>query len=191
MSNPTETIQFLPESRRRLEISHPGEYKLLYWALGFLVICALIYGGIWFYSYQLEQKIIEQDAAISAKNAQRDQKFEKSLLALNQRLTLVNNMLDQHPVWSLVLNRIQATTPATVQFVSLSGDTKKAEVIFKAIAVDYASIAKQIANYLADPLVKDIAMGKATPNSTGLIEYNMTITFNPDKILLANFKPKQ
>ena len=191
MSDSTETIQFLPESRRRLEIKNPGEYKLLYLSLGWLGLCLLLYGGVWFYSGQLGQQITKQDAAITAKNEERDQAFEREALALNQRLAEVDVMLNQHPVWSLVLAKLQGITPPSVQFITLIGNIEKGSMTIKALAPDYPTIAKKIANYLASDIVKDIDMNKAILNSSGAVEYTMIISFNPDKILLVNYKPKK
>ena len=191
MPDSTETIQFLPESRRRLDIKNPGEYRLLYVSLGWLAFCLLIYGGVWFYGRSLEQKITTQDAAIEAKNNERYQKFEREALALNQRLAEVDIMLDQHPVWSLVLAKLQGITPPSIQFVTLIGNIEKSSMTIKALAPDYPTIAKQIANYLASDIVKDIDMNKAILNSSGSVEYTMIISFNSDKVLLANYKPKK
>ena len=189
MNNPTESIQFLPESRRRIEIDKPGENKLLYWALGFLALVLLIWGGLKVWEYQLAKQITDPatglDKQIEDQDKLRDRTYEEQSLLLSQKLNLVGGLIDNHIIWSNALRRLQNLTPAQIQLVNLGAKVYENKMQIEGLAADYGTIARQIKSYLSEAGIVDVLVQQIKLMPTGRLQYQMFITIDKNKFLLA------
>ena len=178
------TISLLPESRRRLEISVPGENKPIYYGASVVLLVLLIFAGMKLYSAALTGKLSDIENEISQNEAQRDKKFEQEALVLKKQFSLVGNILSKHLIWSNAVLTVQNLTPPQIQLETLLGDAHEARLDIKGKATTYTVIAKQMAALLSNEGVVDIALDKVSTFSTGVLEYNMRVFFNKDKFLL-------
>lgn len=189
MVSPTESIQFLPESRRRIEINQPGENKLLYWSLGFLLLVVLVWGGLKVWEYQLAKQITDPttglDKQIQDQDKLRDRTYEEQTLSLNQKLNLVGGLLDNHIIWSNALRRLQNLTPPQIQLVNLGAKVYENKLQIEGLAADYSTIARQIKSYLSEAGIAEVLVQEIKLMPTGRLQYQMVITINKDKFLLA------
>lgn len=178
------TISLLPESRRRLEINVPGENRPLYFGGAVILLALLIFGGLKLYHSSLANKMTGIENEINAGDAKRDKKFEKEVILLNKQFSLVGNLLQDHSVWSNVLITLQSLTPSQIQFKTVFGDITENKVEMVGRAPSLTIIAKQIAALLSKEEILDVALDKVATYSTGVLEYNLRILFDKNKLLL-------
>jgi len=183
-------ISLLPESRRRIEISIPGENRAIYFGIGVVLMVFLLFAGVKIYTAYLNNKLSEIENEINLIEGQRNKEFEREALVLNQQFALVGNLLNKHLIWSNVLARVQGRIPSQVQFQTLLGDASESKIEIKGWAVNYTTIAKQIAALLSDETVADISLDKVSTFPTGVLEYNIKILFDKDKFLLSKTDSK-
>ena len=181
---PGGTIQLLPETRRKVEISLPGENKPLYWGLGFLALVVLLFAGFKIYVLILNKKLVDLNDQALALEATRDRVFEKELLILDKRFLTAASLVDSHIVWSNALTKIQSLTPLQIQIDTLFADTQAGKIDMKGFASSYTMIAQFIASLLSEEAVTDIELNKINSLSTGLLELDMKILFDKDKFVL-------
>lgn len=182
------TISLLPESRRRLEISVPGENRPLYYGGAVLLLVLLIFAGLKLYTASLASQLSETDAEINTIEGQRDKKFEKEALLLNKQFSLVGNFLQNHLIWSNALINIQNLTPPQIQLKTVLGDVNESKMEIIGRASSFTTIAKQIAALLSNEAVTDVALDKISNFSDGFLEYSMRVVFDKNKFLLNKEK---
>lgn len=173
----------LPESRRKLEIKVPGENRAVYFGLSVVFVVILLFSGIKFYTSYLNNKLSEIDNELNLTENQRDKEFEKEVLVLNKQFALMGDILSKHFIWSNVVAKVQSRIPSQIQFKNLLGDAREHKMEISGRAVNYTTIAKQIAALLSDESVIDVSLDKVSSFSTGILEYNLRIFFD-DTFLL-------
>ncbi|MBI2057694.1 MAG: hypothetical protein HYT63_01790 [Candidatus Yanofskybacteria bacterium] len=177
-------IQLLPETRRKLEIKLPGENHPVYLAVGFLVLVALLFGGLKVYSSILKNNLTTLDEEGTALEKSRDRAFESELLVLNKRFALSSGLIDGHIIWSEALVKLQNLMPKQSQMDTFFADTQARKIELKGRASSYTVIAQQIASFLSEEAVLDIDLNKVNSLSSGMLEYDMKIIFDKNKFLL-------
>lgn len=177
-------ISLLPESRRRLEITVPGENRPLYHGGAVLLLVILIFAGLKFYTSYLTSGLAEIEGEFNLIENQRDRQFEQEVLKLNKQFSLVGNTLKGHLIWSNVLSSVQSRIPSQIQIRSLLGDTNEAKLEISGRALNYTTVAKQIAALLSYESVTDVTLDKVSVFSSGVLEYNMRVRFDKNKFLL-------
>ena len=182
------TISLLPVSRRKLEISVPGENLPFYYGGALLLLVLLIFTGLKFYTSSLVSQLAEIENEINTIETQRDKKFEKEVLLLNKQFSLVGNVLQNHLVWSNVLISIQSLAEPQSQLKSVLGDVTKNKLEITGLAPSFTTVAKQIAALLSNEAIIDVSLNKVSSFSTGVLEYNMLVIFDKNKFLLNQEK---
>lgn len=186
MAEREEAIQLLSGSRRRLDVAVPGEKKPIYLGVVILVIVSALFGLVIFYLSSLREKMAILDKeAVSLEN-KRDKKFEQEALVWNKRLSLVGGLIKNHIIWSESLKKIEALTPSEVQFTNFSATLQDDRIEIKGTAPSYTVIARAIAALSADPNFTDVVLNKIAGLSSGLLEYDMRVSFNRKKFLLGS-----
>lgn len=177
-------ISLLPESRRRLEISVPGENRPLYFGTGVILLVVLIFVGGKFYTSSLASRLAKIDNELNTLEAQRDKEFEQELIHLKKQFSLAGGLLAKHSVWSNVLVKVQNLTLPQVQLETLLANANDGKIEIKGRAASYTVVAKMIAALLSEESVEDVSLDKISSFSSGVLEYNMRILFVKDKFLL-------
>lgn len=177
------TITLLPKSKKKLEIKIPGENRPLFWGVVVFVVSILIFAGLQIYVAYLRNQLTGIGEELVLVEEKRDKKFEKELVLLDKRFAVIGNILGNHLVWSNALIRLQNRTPAQVQYDTLLGDVALGKFNLKAKAASYTVIARQIASLLSEEGISDVDLNKVTAQTTGLLEYDMQIFFDKNKLL--------
>ena len=177
-------ISLLPEARRRLEITVPGENRPFYYGGAVLLLVVLIFAGLKFYTSYLTSSLTEIENEVALIESQRNREFEQEVLRLNKQFSLVGNILKGHLIWSNVISSVQSRTPPQIQIRTLLGDTTEAKLDISGRALNYTTVAKQIAALLSYESVTDVVLDKVSVFSSGFLEYNMRLYFDKDKFLL-------
>jgi len=176
-------LQLLPETRRKIDIKVPGENRLIYAGITILVIMLVLVGGLYFYKNNLESKKTELDAKIISLEKDRDKKAEANLLTLSKQLTLISTLLDSHVVWSKAFSKVEGLLQPQVQFLSFSAAVSDNRFEFKALATNYTVVARQIAAFVSDDSIKDIALTNVHVLTNGKLEFSIKIEFDKTKFI--------
>jgi hypothetical protein len=173
-------LQLIPETRKRIEVSVPGENKMIYVGLGLIFVVALIYGGFFFYNSQLETTVDELNAKIDDQEKTRVKSEEEALISLSKQLSLVSALLDSHIIPTKAIEKIQSLVQPQVTISNLSLETSSEVLRFGGTAPNFTVIARQIAALLADDSVKDAIPG-VLRNTKDFVEFSIDVKLNGAK----------
>ena len=176
-------LQLLPDSRKKIEIKVSGENRLVYIGTSILVLILVLTGGLYFYKGTLEDKKIGLDAGIVNLEKERDKKAESNLLTLNKQLSLISKLLDSHILWSKALAKVESLLQPQVQFLSFSAAVNENRFEFKARAINYTVVARQIAAFVSDDSIKDINLNNIHVLTDGKLEFSVRLDFDKTKFL--------
>ncbi len=176
-------LQLLPESRKKIEIKVSGENRLVYTGITVLVLMLVLTGGLYFYKGTLEDKKTGLDAGIVNLEKERDKKVESNLLILNKQLSLISKLLDSHVLWSKALSKVEGLLQPQVQFISFSAVVNDNRFEFKAKALNYTVVARQIAAFVSDDSIKDINLNNVHVLTDGKLEFSVRLDFDKNKFL--------
>lgn len=176
-------LQLLPETRKRININIPGQNRFIYVGITVLVLMFVLVGGLYFYKGTLEDRRTELDAKIVNLEKDRDKKVEANLLTLSKQLSLISTLLDSHIIWSRALNKVEGLLQPQVQFLSFAAAVSNNRFEFKALATNYTVVARQIAAFVSDDSIKDIALTNVHVLTSGKLEFSIKIDFDKTKFL--------
>ncbi len=176
-------LQLLPETRRKIEVKIPGENRLIYTGTAVLILMLVLTGGLYFYRSNLEDTKTGLDAQIVNLEKERDKKVETNLLTLSKQLTLISTLLDSHIVWSKALSKVENLLQPQVQFLSFSAAVIDNRFEFKALATNYTVVARQIAAFVSDDSIKDVALTNVHVLTTGKLEFGIKLEFDKTKFI--------
>ena len=176
-------LQLLPETRKKIEIRVPGENRLVYTGITVLILVFVLVGGLYFYKKSLENQKTELDAEIVRLDKDRNKDIETNLLTLNKQLSLLSTLLDSHILWSKALNKIENLLQPQVQFLSFSAAVIDNRFEFKALAANYTVVARQIASFVSDDSIKDIALTDVHVLTSGKLEFSIKLEFDKTKFI--------
>lgn len=182
--NNNGVVQLLSGSRRRLDVSVPGENRPIFAGVVFLVLAALSFGGLSFYLSNLRDRLSALDSEFNLQEDKRDQKKELEILTWNKKLSLAGDLIGNHIVWSRAMQKIHDLTPPQVQFSSFRAELQEGKIEIESAAPSYTVIAKAIAALSGDPVFTDVSLNKISGLSSGLLEYDLRVDFAKDKLLL-------
>ncbi|MEK7506909.1 MAG: hypothetical protein AAB566_02560 [Patescibacteria group bacterium] len=186
MPNKTGELQLLPETKKKIEFSAPGQSQLLVFAAVFFGLLLAGYGGLIYYNTVVLGKIDGVNAALDQVEKSRNRKDEDKLLKLKNDLAIVQPLLENHVYWSAAFERVQKLVQPAVQFNSLTVKLDRNEYAFKAVTGSYVTIAKQIAAFYTDDTITDVAVGKITSLPNGRIEFDVQLILDTEKVLKKN-----
>ena len=176
-------LQLLPEARRKIDINVPGENRFIYTGITVLILMFVMIGGLYFYKSGLEDTKTGLDAQIVNLEKERDKKVEANLLTLNKQLSLITTLLDSHVLWSKALGKVENLLQPQVQLLSFSAAVTDNRFEFKARALSYTAVAKQIAAFVSDDSVKDINLNNVHVLTDGKLEFSVRLDFDKNKFL--------
>jgi hypothetical protein len=177
-------VQLLPETQRRPTFrSYTSGNSLFYGAivigLGTLIVSAIL-GS---YKANLLDKINKVDGQISTSEQSRNKNQEQQLIAAAKQSSIMKQLLVGKLYWSQALRRMEQITQSSITFTSMKADTAHGTITFKAEADNYASVARQIAAFVAATGIEDIMVNsiKATPQ--GRVEFSGVLTIDSTTML--------
>jgi len=172
----------LPEVRRSVEIKKPGENKPLFLASSFFLLALLLSAGAFLYINSLRNQVTSLDVIINNLENDRDKKAEEKVLKVKEQLKIASQLLDNHPIWSSGLARLQNKTSPLIKYQNI--DASLDDFDFKAVAPSYSAVARQIAGYLSEDSIKDVQITQLKSLTTGQVEFLAAIFFDKSKFLL-------
>ncbi|HVZ11075.1 MAG TPA: hypothetical protein VG941_01495 [Candidatus Paceibacterota bacterium] len=181
-------IQLLPETRKSIVVTTPGENKIIYFGIAVLAIVLAVYGGVWWYGNRLDQKLDAANAALVNLENERNLQTEGALLTLSQQMNTATQIVKNHTYWSQGLSKIEAALQNKVQFVNFSGQTEDNTFRFEAITDSYSTLARQLAAFVVDDSVEDITLDNVSIQTTGKLDVTAHVKFKPEKFLKKELK---
>ncbi len=181
-------LQLLPETRKRLEIKIPGENRLLYIGSALIVLALLLGLGGRYYNQTLIDKIMSIDTQIMELEKERDKKAEENLLIIDKQIGLISELFNDHIFWSKGLDLIGNNLQNRVQFKSFTTGSGEGKITFRAGADSYSTVARQIASFISNEAIEDVALENVNVLTNGTIEFNMTLNYDSSKFLKQNAK---
>ena len=179
-------LQLLPETRKKIELKTPGENRLLTIGGVLFAIIFILSGGLYFYKNFLENKLTAFDAEIVALEQQRNRQAEENILVFNKQISMLSNLLSEHTYWTTAFSKIESLTQNQVQFSAISASLASNRIDFRATAANYTTVARQIASFVSDESITDVALNKISTLTNGRLEFNMQLTFDRSKFLKSN-----
>lgn len=176
-------LQLLPETRKKIEIKIPGENRLIAAGWIMLAITIALAGGLSFFKNSLENKLTSLDAEVTALEQQRNKQAEKNILIFNKQLSMLTKLLNEHAYWTTAFSKIEGLTQSQVQFNSMITSFADGKIDIRATAANYTTIARQIAAFVSDGAIKDVALNKVSILTSGRLEFSMKIIFDKTKLL--------
>lgn len=176
-------IQLLSETRRKLDLSTPGENKIMTIGLIVLVVVFIIYGGLYWYRGHLTNNLTNLDATLTSLEEQRNKKTEQSLSIFQKQTQLISQMLRSHLYWTEGFAKIESLLQNQIQFETFTASSTEGVLNFKALAANYTVIAKQIAAFSSSDAVEDVTLNNVNTLTNGKLQFNMNIKFKPESFL--------
>ncbi|HZZ99208.1 MAG TPA: hypothetical protein VFK07_00665 [Candidatus Paceibacterota bacterium] len=183
-------LQLLPNTRKRIEVKIPGENRFVYIGATLIALVLIAYGGLWFYGQNLQNHIDSDDSQLVALDKSRDLKAEAQLTTLSQQMSVASQIMKDHVHWSTAFSHLETDLQPSVQFESISAILTDNSIQMRAQTDNYTTIAKQIAAFAADDAVKDILLNNVTSLTSGKLDFNAKITFDPTKFLNSDLASK-
>lgn len=176
-------IKLLPGTKRKLGIKVPGENRFLYVGSAILGAVLVTMFALGRYQSTLEKQLGQLNNQLAEGERTRDKKGEQNLKVLNERMTLVSNILGEHIYWTKAFSLIESLLQGQVRFKSFSGFTDDGKIGIQGEAANYTVLAKQLAAFFTDRSVVDISLGKASVSPDGVVEFGLEITFNKSRLI--------
>lgn len=159
----------------------PGENKMIVTGSVVFAIIIILAAGLYFYKNSLENKLSSLDAEMTTLEQQRDKQAEQNILVFNKQVSMLSSLLSDHPYWTSGFSKIESLTQNQVQFENMTTSLAESKINFKAGAANYTTIAKQIAAFLSDESIKDVALNRINTLTNGQLEFTMQILFDKNK----------
>jgi len=177
-------LQLLPENRKRIDVNIPGENNMIYIGVGLIALVLVVYGGLWFYSNNLTGQISADDQQLATLESQRDKTAEQNLITLSKQMAITSQIIKNHIYWSQGLSKIESALQSNVQFKSISAILGESSLHIRALADNYTTIARQLAAFVADDSITDITLDGVSSLTSGKLDFNTSIKFDPTKFLM-------
>lgn len=149
-----------------------------------MLLLGIAYSIVMYLKNEALSAVADVDKEIALIYKSRDKAEEEKLLNLNKQLTTTKSLLQAHTAWSVGFNDIQTKIEPRVRFMSLSVDAAKKSYDFHAVADSYTTVARQVAAFYRTDSISDIKLDKVAITGNGSVEFNMQLTFLPEKFLL-------
>src|SRR4030042_3279614 len=114
-------IQLLPGTQKRVEITTPGENRLLTGGIVAIVIILAVFVGVKMYAEVLPTQLAGLDQRLLDIEQGRDKTAEQQLLTYNQQATLMESLLKNHIFWSQAFGRLERVLQGQVHLTTFSG----------------------------------------------------------------------
>ncbi len=176
-------LQLLPETRKKIEITTPGENRLITIGSVIFIAAVVLAGGMYLYQNTLENRLMSLDAEIVTFEQQRNKQAEQNILVFNKQVSMLSNLLNDHIYWTSAFSKIESLTQVQVQFNTMTATATTNKLGFEALATNYTTVARQIAAFLSDDSITDISLDQVNTLTNGQLKFKMQLTFDRRKFL--------
>jgi hypothetical protein len=177
-------VQLLPETQRRPTLaSYTSGNSFFYGAVvlgAVIVVVSAILGG---YKANLRDKISALDGTMATSEKARNKDQEQQLLAASKQSSIIGDLLKSKLYWTQALARMEQMTQSSVSLTSLQADASHGTIAFRATTDSYASVARQIAAFVAATGIQDISVASIKTTPQGKVEFDGTLTIDAKALL--------
>lgn len=181
----TGGIQLIPGTKRKIDISRPGENRLMYMG-GLVFIIFLVIGFVAFqYRSSVESRIESTDLKIGEIEAEsrRLSREKETISLLANQFDIASELIRNHVIWTKGLLRVEDRIRPDVQVSALNANVRDGRIGLSGFTLSYTHVARQIASFLKEESVTDVSVSKMSSGPSGLIEFDMLIDFNADNFI--------
>jgi len=177
-------VQLFPESAKRIG---PERGSNTYVVLGIVLIAATFVAYVVLGSYQrsLTDTLAVIDGALVNIENQRDESRENKLVDAKRQSELIGRMLSQQTYWSKAFDLVERLMASGISLTTLQASSKQGQVQFTALAPNYASVARQMAAFLSDALLKDVVLTGIRASNAGQLEFSGSLFLTTDALKQA------
>lgn len=165
--------------------------RLIVILLAVLIVETVLMGGAYLF---LDRKVsaaeLEYEAAVSeltniAKEVSDTQKEAEMMIGFDNRVEVVNGLLDEHARWTKFFAFLERKTKPAVRYGGFSGDIMNASIVLQAQAPTYREVAEQIVALKSDPMVLELQSTSAfmqidDDGTVSDVGFTMFIKMNPE-----------
>lgn len=175
----------MPETQRRPTLrSYTSGNSYFYAAVVIGAVILVASATLSSYKASLVKDIEQLDGQMSVSEKTRNKTQERKLVAAAKQAKIMKQLLGSKLYWSQALGHIEEMLQSSVSLLTIDGDATKGVVAFKATADSYASVAKQLAAFVAATGVKDIAIGAITAGADGRVQFSGELSIDTSALLL-------
>jgi hypothetical protein len=176
-------VQLLPETQRRPTLASYTSGNSYFYAavtLGvvFLVLSAIL-GG---YKANLNDQIAALDGKMSVQENARNKTQEQELVNASKQSNVMKGLLAGKLYWSQALDRMQQMMQTSVTMTDFDAQAAKGTITFRATADSFASVARQLAAFVAATGVNDITINSIKSVSAG-VEFDGILLIDTNAML--------
>ncbi len=120
--SPRPNISFIPKrslAKESQEYRRPVSLFTLI-AVGVMLVAIAVYGGLYFYTKSLQEKIDRKEAQLTALREEFDTELINKAKRLQARIEAANELLQRHVAFSLMFELLEAETIKAAQYTTLS-----------------------------------------------------------------------
>jgi len=177
-------VQLLPETQRRPTLASYTSGNSYFYAAVTLGIVFLIVGAIiGGYKANLKEQINVLDGKMDTLEKSRVKAQETELIDASKQSRVMKDLLTNKIYWSQALERMQQIMQASVTLTQMEATVAKGVISFRAKTDSYASVARQIAAFVAATGVKDIAVKTIKATAQGGVEFDGEILIDTASML--------
>ncbi len=148
--------------------------------IGFLLLVILIYFGLTGYKSNLIEEKGNLEEKLTELTNQRDLEMETNFMELKTGIEDLRKVLENRLCSSRIFELLEEITLSQVQFTGLEADLSQAELILKAEAVDYPTMAKQVIIFEQDSRIEKVDLSEVSLETSGRIVSDLRIELKSD-----------
>lgn len=184
-------VQLLPETQRRPTLASYTSGNSYFYAAVTLGIVFLVTSAILgSYKANLKARINDLDGAMSVSEKGRNKAQEQELIDASKQSRVMKDLLANKIYWSQALERMQQIMQASVTLTQMDATVAKGMISFHAKTDSYASVARQIAAFVAATGVKDISVKTIKSTAQGGVEFDGEILIDTTAMLTKQLPKK-
>lgn len=172
---PQQTLLKVGSQERARE---PLNFSLIVALLAFFIVLALA-GGEYFYKQQTEKQVIQKGQELTAKEKLFDIDKINTYKNLQVTLSTAKNLVDNHTIFSLILNLLELRAAENIGLTSLSytQDGEGSHIILSGQAPSYEAAYYQVQKWReSKPMMKNVVvMAINLDDATGIVNFNVKI----------------
>lgn len=174
-------LQLLPETRKRIDVSQPGENR--YIIIGGVMIVAILaaFFALNGYAQSQEDTLAEINNSLLALEQGRDKNIEADVIAIKTQTGLLSRLLGEHIFVTKAMVHIGNVIQTQVQAHSVKISTTGGTVVINAVAPNYATVAHQMVALTSDDGITDIVLSGLKNNPGTGVEFEINLKLVPDK----------
>lgn len=177
-------VQLLPETQRRPTFSsYTSGNSYFYTAVALGVAVVVVSAILGSYKANLRDRISVLDGKLEASEKARNKNQEQELIAASKQSGVIQQLLNNKLYWTQVLDKMGQMAQTSVALTSMQATADQGTIAFRAVADSYASVARQIAAFVAATGVEDISVTSIKSSSRGGVEFGGSLIIDTKTML--------